>query len=70
MMKSLADKDDPIETIAARCLGLLHKHNMGCGVTLVPWIQSTCKGGRYRISVVNPLGHTTQMAQAAASRNR
>jgi hypothetical protein len=38
MMKSLAAKDHPIESIAARRLGLLHEHNMGCGVTLVPWI--------------------------------
>jgi hypothetical protein len=52
MMKSLAGKDDPIESIATRRFGLLHKHNMRCGVTLVPWIQSTCEGGRYRISVV------------------
>jgi hypothetical protein len=52
MMKSLAGKDDSIESITTRCLGLLHKHNMGWGVTLVPRIQSTCEGGRYWISVV------------------
>jgi hypothetical protein len=52
MVKSLSGKDDSIESITTRCLGLLHKHNMGCGVTLVPWIQVTCEGGRYRISVV------------------
>jgi hypothetical protein len=52
MVKSLAGKDDSIESITTRCLGLLHKHNMGCGVTLVPWIESTCEGGWYRISVV------------------
>jgi hypothetical protein len=52
MMKSLAGEDDPIEAIATRRLGLLHKHDMGCSVTLVSWIQSTCEGGRYWISVV------------------
>jgi hypothetical protein len=52
MMKSFARKDNPIESITTRRLGFLHKYNMGCGVTLVPWIQSACKGGRYRISVV------------------
>jgi hypothetical protein len=52
MMKSLTGKDDAIESIATRRLGLLYKHNMGCGVTLVPWIQSTCEGGRYRVSAV------------------
>jgi len=52
VVKSLTGKDDSIESITTRCLGLLHKHNMGCGVTLVPWIQSTCEGGRYRISVI------------------
>ena len=35
MMKSLAGKDDPIETAATRRLGLLHKHDVGCGMTLV-----------------------------------
>jgi len=53
-MKSLAGKDDPIESIATRRLGLLHKDDVGCCMTLVAWIQSACKGIGYRISVVFP----------------
>jgi len=52
VMKSLAGKDDSIETVATRRLGLLHKHDVGCGMTLVGRIQSACKGGGYRISIV------------------
>ncbi len=54
MMKSLAGKDNPIETAAACRLGLLHKHDVGCGMTLVGRIQGTRKGGGYRISIVIP----------------
>jgi hypothetical protein len=35
MMKSLTGEDDPIESIATRCLGLLHKDNMSRGMTLM-----------------------------------
>jgi hypothetical protein len=52
MMKSLAGKDDPIESVAIRSLSLLHKHDVRCGMTLVPWIQSTCESSWYRISAV------------------
>jgi hypothetical protein len=52
MMKSLRGKDDAIESVATRRLGLLHKDDVACCMTLVPLIQSACKGGRYRISVV------------------
>lgn len=52
MMKSLARKDDAIESLATRRLGLLDKDDVACCMTLLAWIQSACKGSRYRISVV------------------
>jgi len=52
MMKSLEGKDDPIVSFATCDLSLLHKHDVCCGMTLMAWIQSTCKSSRYGISVV------------------
>ncbi|PYJ24035.1 MAG: hypothetical protein DME99_00865 [Verrucomicrobia bacterium] len=52
MMESLTRKGDAIESVATGRLCFLHKHNTGCGMALMAWIQSACKGGRYRISIV------------------
>lgn len=51
-MKSFEDKNNPIESVASDRLGFLHKHNAGCGMTLMLRIQGARKGGRYRISIV------------------
>jgi hypothetical protein len=52
MMKSLAGKDNPIESVTTRRLSFLHEHDVGCGVTFVSRVQSAGKGRRYQISVV------------------
>jgi hypothetical protein len=51
-MKSFEGKDDPIEFFATRCVRILHKHNMGCCMAAMAWIQRAGKARRYRVSVV------------------
>jgi len=73
MMEFLTRKGDAIESVATGRLCFLHKHNMGCGMALMAWIQSACKGGRYRISIV--ISQMTQcewrgsLCRAASERN-